>query len=94
MEKTLDQKQRWYWKKNIQLIISLLIVWAIVGFGGAVIFAEPLYNIRFFEVSFSFWVAHQGAIIVFILLILIYALRMDRLDRLYKKMMKEQEASD
>ncbi|SER60968.1 putative solute:sodium symporter small subunit [Gracilibacillus ureilyticus] len=89
MNKTLNEKQRWYWKKNIRLIASLLVVWAIVGFGGAILFAEPLNDVQFLNVSLSFWLAHQGSILVFILLILIYALRMDKLDKKYKSMVKD-----
>ncbi|WP_156291673.1 DUF4212 domain-containing protein [Oceanobacillus salinisoli] len=83
--KTLDEKQRRYWKKNVKLISSLLVVWALVGFGGGILFAEPLSQVSFFGVSLSFWIAQQGAILVFILLILIYAIRMDKLDQEYIK---------
>ncbi|WP_035722407.1 DUF4212 domain-containing protein [Gracilibacillus boraciitolerans] len=89
MKQTLNEKQRWYWKKNITLILSLLVVWAIVAFGGAILFAEPLYHVRFLNVTLSYWIAHQGAILVFICLILIYALRMDKLDKKYKEIMNE-----
>lgn len=67
------------------------MVWALVGFGGAILLAEPLYHVRFFNVSLSYWFAHQGSILVFILLILIYALRMDKLDKKYKAMLKDGE---
>ncbi|MGN8648003.1 DUF4212 domain-containing protein [Gracilibacillus sp. HCP3S3_G5_1] len=88
MNQTLNEKQRWYWKKNIQLIVGLLIVWFLVGLGAGVLFAEPLSNVSFLKVSLSFWFAHQGAILVFIFLILIYAVRMDKLDKQYKEMLK------
>jgi len=47
------------------------------------LFAEPLSRVKFFGVSLSFWIAQQGAIIVFILLILFYAIRMEQLDQAY-----------
>ncbi|SFM13676.1 putative solute:sodium symporter small subunit [Gracilibacillus orientalis] len=89
MNQTLNEKQKWYWKKNIKLIISLLVIWFLVGLGAGVLFAEPLSNIQFFNVSLAFWFAHQGSILVFILLILTYAVRMDKLDKQYKEMLKD-----
>ncbi|WP_085992575.1 DUF4212 domain-containing protein [Oceanobacillus senegalensis] len=86
--KTLNEQQSRYWKKNVTLISSLLVVWAVVGFGGGILFAEPLNRVPFFGLSLSFWIAQQGAILVFILLILIYAVQMDKLDREYKKKVK------
>ncbi|BAC13596.1 DUF4212 domain-containing protein [Oceanobacillus iheyensis] len=90
---TLDDKQQKYWKKNVKLITILLSVWAIVGFGGGVLLADPLSNVPFFGVSLSFWISQQGAILVFILLILIYAIRMDRLDKEYLDSLKNEKQS-
>ncbi|MCT2537835.1 DUF4212 domain-containing protein [Aquibacillus koreensis] len=80
---TLNEKQNWYWKKNIKFISGLLVIWFLVGLGGGVLFAAPLNEVPFFGVTLSFWIGHQGAILVFILLILSYAIRMDKLDREY-----------
>lgn len=88
-QKTLDERQRWYWRKNIRFILGLLAVWATVAYGGAILFAEPLSNIQFFGVSLAFWIAQQGSILVFFSLILIYAIRMDRLDKEYAQLLKE-----
>ncbi len=69
-----------YWKANIRLIMQLLAVWAFVSFGCGILFVELLNKIQFFGVPFGFWMAHQGSIYVFVLLILVYCLRMDKLD--------------
>ncbi|GAA0502702.1 DUF4212 domain-containing protein [Salinibacillus aidingensis] len=82
-DKQLSQKQREYWKKNIRLIVTLLIIWASVSLVAAIILAEPLSNVYFFDVPLSFWFAHQGSIVVFIFLVFTYAIRMDRLDKKY-----------
>ncbi|MUK87545.1 DUF4212 domain-containing protein [Ornithinibacillus sp. L9] len=92
--KTLDEKQKRYWKKNLRLISGLLAVWALVGFGGGILFAEPLSNVQFFGISLSFWIAQQGAILVFISLILIYAIRMDKLDKEYLDQVKNEKQSN
>ena len=79
----LNERQKEYWKKNLRLILSLLVVWFLVSLFAGIILAEPLSNISFFKLPLSFWFAQQGAIIVFIILIFIYAIKMDRLDMEY-----------
>lgn len=70
-----------YWKKNVALILSLLTVWALVSLVGAIILAEPFSKIPFFGVTLSFWLAQQGSILVFVILIFTYAAKMERLDK-------------
>ncbi len=69
---------RRYWRRNLQLTGLLLLVWFGVTFGVA-FFAREL-SFRFFGWPFSFWVAGQGALIVYVLLIALYAHCMNRLD--------------
>jgi putative solute:sodium symporter small subunit len=69
-----------YWKANMRLIFKLLFVWGAVSFGCGILFVEALNKIAFFGVPFGFWMAHQGSIYVFVVLVLVYALRMDKLD--------------
>jgi putative solute:sodium symporter small subunit len=73
-----------YWKANNRLIGALLTVWGLVSLGGGILFVEPLNKIPFFGVPLGFWIAQQGAIYVFILLIFIYARVMDAVDHRYK----------
>ena len=42
---------------------------------------EPLNRIRIGEIGLGFWFAQQGSIFTFVLLVLVYAIWMDRLDR-------------
>ena len=72
-----------YWRKNRLLIAVLLAIWALVSYVFAIFLAEPLYDARVGQLPASFWWAQQGAIFVFVLLIFVYALVMDRLDRHY-----------
>jgi putative solute:sodium symporter small subunit len=72
-----------YWKWNRLLIAVLLSIWFLVSFVFAIFLAEPLYSLKIGQLPSSFWWAHQGSMIVFVLLILVYALVMDRLDRKY-----------
>ncbi|MBE9215013.1 DUF4212 domain-containing protein [Plectonema cf. radiosum LEGE 06105] len=78
-----NENHRIYWQKNTALIRNLLIVWAMVSLGFSILLVQPLNTIRFFGVPFGFWMAQQGSILVFVVLIFIYAVQMDKLDRKY-----------
>ncbi|MCJ8281126.1 MAG: DUF4212 domain-containing protein [Rivularia sp. ALOHA_DT_140] len=76
-----NENHRAYWRKNIALIRNLLIVWALVSIVFSILLVEPLNTIPFFGVPLGFWMAQQGSILVFVALIFIYAVQMDKLDR-------------
>ncbi|MEB3218641.1 MAG: sodium/substrate symporter small subunit [Nostocales cyanobacterium 94392] len=78
-----NENHRIYWQKNTALIRNLLIVWATVSLVFSILLVQPLNTIRFFGVPFGFWMAQQGSILVFVVLIFIYAVQMDKLDRKY-----------
>ncbi|WFF40554.1 DUF4212 domain-containing protein [Salinicola endophyticus] len=70
-----------YWKANIRLIATLLVIWFIVSYGFGVLLVEPLNTIHVFGFKLGFWFAQQGAIYAFLVLIVVYAWKMNRLDR-------------
>ena len=72
-----------YWKENIRLVLSLLSIWFVVSFGMGILFVDALDNIRFFGFKFGFWMAQQGSIVTFVVLVFIYVFLMNRLDRKY-----------
>ncbi len=74
-----------YWKANIRLVLSLLAIWFIASFGAGILLVDALDNIRLGGFKLGFWMAQQGAIFVFILLIFVYIRRMDRLDERYRR---------
>jgi putative solute:sodium symporter small subunit len=76
----VSDRSRGYWKANVRVKVPLLVVWAIFGYLLAILLAEPLNNLTFIGFPLGFWFAQQGAIIVFVALIFIYAKRMDRVD--------------
>jgi putative solute:sodium symporter small subunit len=67
-----------YWRSTLRLTGALLLLWFGVTFGIA-FFARDL-DFDFFGWPFSFWVASQGALLVYLLLVGVYALAMQRLD--------------
>ena len=75
----LSETQRVYWQKNLRLTSVLLAIWFVVTFV-MTYFARDL-NFNFFGWPFSFWVAAQGALVVYVVLIWFYARTMNRLDQ-------------
>ncbi|MBK7062675.1 MAG: DUF4212 domain-containing protein [Rubrivivax sp.] len=73
------ERHRQYWQKNLRITGILLAIWFFVTFVLGY-FARDL-NFNFFGWPFSFWVAGQGALIVYVVIIGFYAYYMNRLDR-------------
>ena len=70
-----------YWRGQKRRIGILLAVWALVGFGLAIFGAPALNAVSLGGVPLGFWMAQQGAIFVFVILIWVYAWTSDRADR-------------
>ena len=68
-----------HWRRSCGLTLALLLAWAVVGFG-VTWFARDL-DADFFGWPFSFWVAAQGGLIVFVGVLAVYAHGMARIDR-------------
>ena len=81
MDEKTKARDAEYWRVNIRLILSLLAVWAFVSYGCGILFVEQLNAITFFGLPFGFWIAQQGSIYVFVVLIFFYAWRMDVVDK-------------
>ncbi len=72
---------RAYWRANLRLIGVLLTIWALVSYVFGILLVDQLNAWKIGDLPLGFWIAQQGAIYVFVLLIFIYAWRMDKLDR-------------
>ena len=76
-----------YWRANLRLIGVLLSIWAIVSIVLSILLVEQLNRIPIdkilpgFQLPFGFWFAQQGSIYVFVILIFVYAWRMQKLDK-------------
>ena len=78
-----NSKVKVYWKKNIRIVLSLLAVWFFVSFGMGILLVDVLDNFRMFGFKFGFWMAQQGSIFCFVILIFVYVYRMNKLDHQY-----------
>jgi len=70
-----------YWKKNIQLVLTLLLVWFLVSFGFSILFVDSLNQIKIAGFKLGFWFAQQGSIYVFVILIFVYVKLINKLDK-------------
>lgn len=70
-----------YWKANIRLVSILLVIWFIVSYLFGIILVDVLNQIRIGGVGLGFWFAQQGSIFTFLILIFVYAKKMNALDR-------------
>jgi len=76
-------EKRQYWRKNLQCLAILMAVWFFVSFGCGVLLVDWLdqFTVPGSHLKLGFWIAQQGSIYAFILLIAVYAVVMNRLDR-------------
>ena len=72
-----------HWRGCLKITFSLLAVWFLVSYGAAILFRDwcdaNLPNIG--NAPFGFWMAQQGSIICFVLILVVYARLMNQLDR-------------
>ena len=67
----------------------LLVIWAAVGLGAGVLFADSLNAYYLGGYPLGFWFAQQGSIVVFVFLILIYAVLLNRMDAQHHRDLEE-----
>ncbi len=70
-----------YWKATIRLTMALLVVWFLVSYGAGILFREALDNFSIGGAPLGFWFAQNGAIYVFLALIVIYCRQMTKLEK-------------
>ena len=78
-----NSKAKVYRKKNIRIVLSLLAVWFFVSFGMGILLVDFLDDFRLFGFKLGFWMAQQGSIYCFFILIFVYVYRMNKLDHQY-----------
>ena len=70
-----------YWRANIRLMLMLLSVWFCVSFLAGILLVDYLDQFNLFGYKLGYWFAHQGSIYFFVILIFVYAWRMNALDK-------------
>ena len=84
----MKNKNQKYWKSNLKIVFSLLIIWFVSSFGFGILFSDYLDQFQLGGFKLGFWFAQQGSIYVFVLIIFLYVGLMKRLD---KKLSQEED---
>ena len=79
-----DKNAHSYWKGNIKIVLSLLGVWFFISFVCGILLVDLLDTIRIGGFKLGFWIAQQGSIFVFVILVFVYIRLMDKLDAEYE----------
>lgn len=72
-------QEKTHWKKLRSLTFILLSIWFIVSFS-IIFFARELAGLSLFGWPVSFYMAAQGSILIYLLLIAIYAIVAKKID--------------
>ena len=82
---TTIARQRAHRRSSLKVILCLLPVWFFVSYGCGILFRDWLdaHAPTVGNAPFGFWMAQQGSIICFVLLLVAYAVWMGKLDDKY-----------
>lgn len=83
MSEPSKANQAAYWRSTKRVTLSLLLVWFLVSFGAGILFRDFLDQFSIGTAPLGFWFAQNGSIYVFLVLIIIYCIRMTQLERKY-----------
>lgn len=75
-------RYRAYWRHCLRVTVLLLLVWGVVTFGVGY-YARELNAVIFLGFPLGFYMSGQGSLLMYALIVGIYAVYMDRLDRRY-----------
>jgi putative solute:sodium symporter small subunit len=78
----LTAKHHEYWRKNLRITAILMVVWFIATFVEGW-YARELNSISFLGFPLGFYMSAQGSLIIYVVIIFIYARYMNALDRVY-----------
>ena len=78
----LTAKHHEYWRKNLIITAILLAVWFVATFVEAW-YARELNQITFLGFPLGFYMSAQGSLIIYVVIIYIYAKYMGKLDKEY-----------
>ena len=78
-----EPKNTAYWSASLRVVIFILSIWFLLSLGCGVLFRQFLDNNlpSIGGAPFGFWMAQQGSIIGFVVLLIIYMFCMNGLDR-------------
>ena len=80
MSPLTEEQAKEYWRRNVSLMVKLMVIWFVVSFGCGILLVDVLNQIQIGGYKLGFWFAQQGSIYTFVVLIFYYAKKMAALD--------------
>jgi putative solute:sodium symporter small subunit len=81
--KTPAQRLAVYWRRTRHFTMLLLAIWFLVTFG-VIFFARSLSEFSLFGWTFSYYMAAQGTLFIYVIIVGLYAWCMPTLDREFR----------
>ena len=78
------ERQRIFWRRLGRITWSLVGVWFVISFIGPW-FARDLEGLSLGSFPLSFWMAAQGALVMYVAIIAVYAWAMERLEERHEQ---------
>ncbi|ARS33958.1 DUF4212 domain-containing protein [Pontibacter actiniarum] len=75
------QKMQEYWRRNVRILLTLLGLWFAVSYVFGILLVEELNQFHLGGFKLGFWFAQQGSIYCFVIIIFVYVILMNKLDR-------------
>ena len=79
-ELTPEQRQS-YWRYNVKLTTILLVIWFVVTYLISGLWAAWLNQFSFLGFPLGYYMAAQGSLIAFVVMLFLFARQQDRIDR-------------
>ena len=86
----LSEKHQEYWRKNLTITVILLFIWFVVTFVIGY-YARELHDFTILGFPFAFYMGAQGSLIIYVVIIGVYAWYMNRQDRKYGVAEREEQ---
>jgi putative solute:sodium symporter small subunit len=83
MAQLTHEQRESYWRYNIRLTVTLLVIWFVVTYLLGGLLAGQLNKVTFIGFPLGYYIAAQGALIVFVIEIAVYARLMNKKDLEY-----------
>ena len=80
MSRLSEAQAKEYWRRNVSLMVKLMVIWFVVSFGCGILLFDYLNQFQLGGYKLGFWFAQQGSIYTFVVLIFYYARKMAALD--------------
>ena len=78
----LSARHHEYWRKNLVITAVLLAIWFVATFVEAW-YARELNQVSFLGFPLGFYMSAQGSLIIYVVIIYVYAKYMEKLDKQY-----------